>query len=454
MASISDPQQEHLHPDDFLACIQHERWTRQQLEEYQARALQACREYAYAHSPFYQQFHQGLMGRPLQELPILTKALMLEHFDELVTDRAVHLRDIWQYLAQPDRTHQYLDQYLVTMTSGSSGQPGIFLYDPAEFAIETNSFMRTLSWAGITPQNRTAVVTVTAPDHRSAQVPITVGGQQVPRLQLSANDPLETLVQRLNAWQPDVLLAYSSISSALANEQLQGRLHISPQAIFCAADVLTHETRRRIEAAWQIKPFNVYGTTEGGALAAECEQHQGLHLFEDFSIVEIVDQNNQPVAAGQQGTKVLLTVPFRRIQPLIRYELTDLVRSAEKPNCACGRSFMCIEAVEGRATEVLYLPSPAGKEESVSALLFEFAIDPLPVSGWQVIQEQDGLHILLSGVTDDLREELVLDRVSQALTQRGVLIPPIEIRRVTMLKQNVNGKVPRLISHIPRQNPA
>lgn len=56
-------------------------WTRQQLESYQAGALRSLREYTYAHSPFYQQFHQGLYDAPLEELPVLTKAMLMEHFE-------------------------------------------------------------------------------------------------------------------------------------------------------------------------------------------------------------------------------------------------------------------------------------------------------------------------------------------------------------------------------------
>ena len=67
---------------------QHERWTRAQLDTYQAESLRRLREYAYARSPFYQKFHKGLFDRPLNELPVLTKAMMMEHFDELVTDRS------------------------------------------------------------------------------------------------------------------------------------------------------------------------------------------------------------------------------------------------------------------------------------------------------------------------------------------------------------------------------
>ncbi|HLO14525.1 MAG TPA: hypothetical protein VK206_06840, partial [Anaerolineales bacterium] len=55
----------------------HESWTRQQLESYQAKALNDLRQYAYERSPFYQKFHKGLTGQPLHELPVLTKAMMM-----------------------------------------------------------------------------------------------------------------------------------------------------------------------------------------------------------------------------------------------------------------------------------------------------------------------------------------------------------------------------------------
>ena len=73
---------------------QREHWTREQLEAHQAQALSQLREYVYEYSPFYQRFHRGLMDRPLHELPVLTKTMMMEHFDELATDRQIRLEDI------------------------------------------------------------------------------------------------------------------------------------------------------------------------------------------------------------------------------------------------------------------------------------------------------------------------------------------------------------------------
>lgn len=70
-----------------------ERWPRSDLEAYQGRELAKLRAFACRRSGFYRDFHTGLSGRPLQELPVLTKSLLMEHFDEVVTDRAVR-RDL------------------------------------------------------------------------------------------------------------------------------------------------------------------------------------------------------------------------------------------------------------------------------------------------------------------------------------------------------------------------
>src|SRR5713226_1663646 len=439
--------------DDFSVYLQHESWTRQQVLDYQARALRACREYAYAHSPFYQRFHQGLMDRPLQELPVLTKAMMMEHFDELVTDRTVRLHDVQQYLAHGDATKRFLDRYQVMATSGSVGQPGIFLSDAAEGIITTNSFTRFQLWGGLRPKSKIAVVASLARGHASSQITMMIDGQPTPLLRLSASHPVDKLVQSLNEWQPDALMWYSSTASVLAEEQRQGRLHIAPRSIFCGAETLTSDVRRRIEEVWQMKVFDAYATTEGGVLAAECTFHQGLHLFEDFSILEVVDQDNHPVPPGEQGDKALLTVLFRRAQPLIRYELTDLVRASTIERCPCERPFALLESIQGRTADALYLPSPAGNEEKIYPYLFLNVFDALPVGGWQVIHEHDGLHVFLTGVSEELRDERVLNRLRRALTERGVIAPSIEIHRVTALTKNARGDKARMvISRVPRRS--
>src|ERR1051326_505996 len=128
---------------------QRDHWTRQQLESYQADALSDLRAYAYAHSPFYQRFHQGLTDAPLEELPVLTKAMLMEHFDDLVTDRTIRLEEVTARMRALIGDERFLGRYWVNATSGSSGHPGIFLFNRAEWITVLASFARAREWAGI-----------------------------------------------------------------------------------------------------------------------------------------------------------------------------------------------------------------------------------------------------------------------------------------------------------------
>src|SRR5260221_12083861 len=100
----------------------HEKWSRQKLELYQTESFNSLRQYSYKHSPFYQKFHKGLYNSPLEELPILTKQIVMEHFDEVVTDSAIHLRDVKTFVENRKANERFLGKYWVNATSGSSGK--------------------------------------------------------------------------------------------------------------------------------------------------------------------------------------------------------------------------------------------------------------------------------------------------------------------------------------------
>src|SRR5512144_3071172 len=187
----------------------HESWTRQQLESYQAEALNRLRQYAHKHSPFYQGFHKGLTDRPLHELPVLTKAMMMEHFDELVTDRTLHLEDVRAYAAQGEAGQRYQNRFWVNATSGSSGHPGFFLFNQAEWLYILASFARSQEWSGmrinLTHRQRMATVASISPWHMSSQVSALAQSWWRPSLRLPASQPLVQTVAQLNDWQPEVL---------------------------------------------------------------------------------------------------------------------------------------------------------------------------------------------------------------------------------------------------------
>src|SRR5512147_842982 len=285
----------------------HESWTRQQLESYQAKALHDLRQYAYARSPFYQKFHKGLTSLPLHELPVLTKAMMMEHLDELVTDRALHLEEIRASATEGEAGKAYKGKYWINATSGSSGHPGFFLFDRSEWVQVLASFARAQEWSGVrinlAHRQRMATVASISPWHMSSQVAATVKSWWRPSLRVPASQPLSKTVDDLNAWQPEVLVAYASMLGILAEEQLARRLHIQPAFVYAASEVLSSQTRNRVKEAWGKEPFNQYVATEAASIAAEHRKCRRMHFFEDLVIPEIVDEQYRPVPPGEYGAK-------------------------------------------------------------------------------------------------------------------------------------------------------
>ena len=425
---------------------QHETWSRAQLDTFQAASLHRLREHAYARSPFYQRFHHGLFDRPLAELPVLTKSILMEHFDELVTDPAIHLEAVRAFAGERLDGRLFLDRYRVTATSGSSGQPGFFLFDEPEWLTIMASFARGQEWSGarINPAHRLKMATVASisPWHTSSQVAATAQTPWTPSIRLPASDPLPSIVQRLNDWQPDMLIGYASMARILAEEQNAGRLHIHPAKTFTSSEMLTDETRRRIKTAWGDGPFNQYGATETADIAAERQGCRRMHLFEDLVIAEVVDEAYRPVPPGAYGARVLITTLFSRTQPLIRYELNDSIRLASE-TCPSGHVFGVVDGIQGRVEESLRLPALTGGRTDVEPLVFNRIMDILPVAGWQVVQAVgDGLAVLVSGPRPGFDADALVAQINQASAEHGVRVPYVQVQVVPAIPKAASGKTP------------
>ena len=432
---------------------QHERWTRPQLEAHQAEALGRLREHAYARSPFYQRFHKGLADRPLQALPVLTKATVMENFDELVTDRAIHLEQGRAHMATDREGKRFMNRYWVTATSSSTGRPGVFLFNRDEWIRVLATFGRAHEWAGVpmVPTHRMKMASVASltsgsPWHVSAQIAATAKSwwmrEWMPTLSFDASQPLTEIVEQLNTWQPHLLTGYSSMMRLLADEQLAGRLNVHPHLILPGSEVLTDETRRLIEAAWGQPPFDGYGATEaGGWLAAETSDHSGLYVYEDNVILEVVDEAYHPVPLGTYGDKVLITVLTSRTQPLIRYALNDSVRLATDRGDS-QLPFAKIARIQGRTEDILHLPGVLGEDIAVHPITFHHVLDALPVSGWQVVQEEAGLRVWLSGAVNRSDDGLILDTLKRNLAAQNVIVPAISVQHVVAIPKAVGSKTP------------
>jgi phenylacetate-CoA ligase len=417
----------------------HRSWTRARLEKHQQKSLKHLRTHAYEYSRFYPRFHKGLLERPLAELPVLTKELVMENFDELVTAPGLKLQEIEEYIKTDGAAGLYQGQYVINTTSGSSGHQGIFLFNRREWFTVVSSYMRMEIAKSASKQ---------LPRHVKWVYILSMGTHQTHRLVrnfpcdvLSIADPLPEIVDRLNQLQPHAIGTYPSVAVILAEEQLKGKLKIAPHILRLGGEPTTADCRRKVKQAWGDVIYDIYGTTETGALAAQCDKSNGWHFWEDLSIVEVVDEKGKPVPPGVSGDKILATVLSRYTQPLIRYEINDKIRLADS-RCPCQRPFQLIEAIDGRAEETLYFQDRAGNSVPVYWITLDKIMEPLPVARWQIAQKPDRLDVLLAGSAPDLDLSRIEQDLRKVLAAHGAIVPSIHVMCVSQIPRGATGKAP------------
>jgi phenylacetate-CoA ligase len=423
------------------AMLERERWPRERLEAFQRERLDQLVRHAAERSPFWRErLPRGTVR--LHELPVLTKADLTDSFDELVTDQRLRLTDLTEHLAQIDGDALYLGEYRVMTSSGSSGRKAVFVYDRAAWSQCCAMFLRRSAWVGIRPslpRTRLAFVWGAAPTHMSRRGATTmnVGLHRV--CPLSVTQPLPELVERLNAFQPTHLSGYPSIIAGLADEQLAGRLRLRLESLTTNSEPLTPPLRERFEAAFGVRPFNFYATTEG-LYGHDCPDGS-LHLFDDNCIVENVDSDGEPVRPGEVGAKLLVTNLFNHAQPLIRFEISDLIAVEPEP-CSCGRSLMRLRSLEGRAEDVLELGGV-----TVHPLHFGLVTADPDVREFQVVQhgERLCLRVALRDGADGAPERLRA-RVCSRLEELGVERPSIDVETVDALERTAGGKLQMVVA--------
>ncbi|GAA1495174.1 phenylacetate--CoA ligase family protein [Paeniglutamicibacter kerguelensis] len=425
-----------------------DRWDAALIAKHQDHALQELRRAAYTGSEFYRRHHAGLHVAPLNELPPVTKADLMEHFDEAITSPGLRLADLETHLQSLTRNGAdpgvpWQGRWWAASTAGTTGRRGTFVWNRSEWGTVLASYARANDWAGIaagpTRPLKAAIVSSRIPTHQSAVVGASLRSKLVPTLRLDVTAPLGETVAALNGFQPRILVGYASALKPLAAEQHAGRLRISPQGVISASEVLTPHTAAELEAAWGSPPFDVYAATETAGIASPCI-HRNRHVYEDLLIIEPVDRDGNPVPPGTTGARLLVTVLFSRTLPLIRYEMSDTVRLGGR-GCPCGRAFRLMEDIEGRTEDILHLPGKAGTV-AVHPLVFHHVLDQAALTGWQIIQEPGRLRVLMVGLSHGNSQEGVRAAVQHALAEAGVMPTGVDVRIVDRLERTALGKAP------------
>lgn len=393
----------------------------------QRRRLRSLVGFAARHSEFYRSKYAGINpgNVRLDELEPTNKSELMAHFDQVVTDPSIRRAELERFVDNPENAGRpFLGRYTVSHTSGSQGQPMLIVQDRrlselvfglqmtrgnAKRATPIEAARRLISPA------RLAIVTLKRGFYPSATVFESIPAAARPFVKvlwLSQTD--RDVIDRLNAFRPTVLTGYAGVLEELALEAEAGRLRLAPelQQVTNNSEVLTDRAKARIEHAFGRHVMNNYATGECTFLSNGCPTDDGAHINADWSILEVVDQEYQPVPAGTPGAKVLITNLANRVLPFIRYEVGDIVTMATEP-CRCGSRLPRVERIEGRTADTFWIEDQGQYRQLISSVFknaFDYARE---VREWQAIQVDRNRFLvrveLLAGQSFDeyhLRREL------------------------------------------------
>ncbi len=425
-------------------------WSAEQLRAGREHRLRALVAHARVRSPWHAHRLAGLDPDRLREtdlrrLPVMTKDDLMEHFDEVVTDRRLTRDVVEAHLAALSTDAYLLDEFHVCASGGSSGRRGAFVYDFEAWTTAWASMFRLtmrrmaeLSGPDGAPPTM-ALVAADKASHMTAAFRETFRLPGMPIHRLSATWPLSRIVAALNEHQPGALHGYASIIHQLTAEAAAGRLRIAPRLVGTTSEPLLPEMRAAIAATWGVPIMNTLGTTEG-LFGVSCSAGRGLHLNADVCIVEPVDGAGNPVPPGVRAAKVYLTNLYNLATPLIRYELTDEVTVLPEP-CPCGVTLLRIDDIEGRLDDCFTYPggatvhpftfrSPLGRERDIVE--------------YQVHQTARGADVLIrcQGRVDTAR---LTGKLRDALAGAGLADAEVSVTPVEALERQATGKFRRFV---------
>lgn len=242
--------------------------------------------------------------------------------------------------------------------------------------------------------------------------------------------------------------SYATRLAAAFQEEGINPADTTVHTLIIGAEPHSDAQRKRIEEIWGAKAYNNFGMSEmcGPGVAIECQEQNGLHIWEDNYIVEIVDPITlEPVADGEVGELVLTTLN-REAMPLFRYRTRDLTRFLPG-DCPCGRTHRRLARFQGRSDDMIIVKGVNIFPIQIEKILMQF---PELASDYLITIETIGdndemtVEVELAQSTDDfaLLQNLTKE-ISRRLKDEILLTPRVKLVGKGVIPQT-DGKAVRV----------
>ncbi len=356
--------------EPYMWDEEHEAMPRDKLRQLQSERLVATVRRVYERVPFYRRKFDEAGVKPddirsvddLPKLPFTTKDDLRENYP-------------FGLFAVP------LDQVVrVHASSGTTGKPTVVGYTRNDIELWADMIARVMAMVGVRP----GIVVQNAYGyglfpgglvfHYGAE---RVGALVVP---VSGGNTKRQLMLMQDFGSGVILCTPSyALFMAEAAEEEGLDLHELPVAagIF-GAEPWTHQMRQEIEERWGIQAYDTYGLSEviGPGVSHECHAKNGLHIFEDHFIPEVIDpETGEPLPEGELG-ELVFTCVTKEALPLIRYRTRDRTRLFYE-KCDCGRTLVRMEKVTGRTDDMIIVRGVNVFPSQIESVLLQFeGIEP------------------------------------------------------------------------------
>ena len=399
--------------------------TREQISALQLERLQATVRHC-MNSPFYKKRFEetGLKPEDIKSLDDIRKIPFTTKAD---------LRDTYPFgmasvpLRECTRLHS---------SSGTTGTPTVILHTQKDLDEWANQVARNLWMVGLRPndvfQNSSGYGMFTG------GLGFQYGAERMGMLTIpaAAGNSLRQIkfmtdfgTTALHAVPSYVTRLYEVMQSAGVDPRKDTKLKV----LAIGAEPHSEEQRQRIEEMMGVKAYNSFGMSEmcGPGVGFECQEQNGLHFWEDYYIVEIVDPETlEPVADGEIGELVLTTL-CREAMPLLRYRTRDLTRVLGR-SCPCGRNHVRIDRMRGRSDDMMVLRGVNIFPIQIEKILMTF---PELANNYLITLTTDAdndnmtVEVELEELfTDDFRRlQELTNRIQRALKDEILLTPHVKL---------------------------
>ena len=401
------------------------KWTsRNELLEYQEKQVRKHLEFLKENSPYFK-------NHEITEEFTMNKVFMMENFDELNT-LGVKRDEAMEIALNSEKTRNFSQKYKdisVGLSSGTSGHRGMFITTPEEQGIWAGTIL-----AKMLPRNNIFGHKIAFFLRADNDLYKAVNSFLISLEYFDTFKDTDEHIERLNKYQPTMIVAPPSLLLVLAKKIEEGELKVSVKKIISVAEILEKADEEYIRKQFDQKIIHqIYQATEG-FLACTCE-YGHLHLNEDlikFDKKYIDEKRFYPIITD-----------FRRTsQPFVKYYLNDILVESEEV-CECGSVLQRIEKIEGRSDDIFKFTNKTGKEIVVFPDFIRRTILFVEnIREYQVFQVNDDLlEIAILNINEEQKEliEKEFNKLFASLDIENVKIQFIDYKvdRTVKLKRIV-----------------